>query len=217
MSFRQLRMGILDSAIEAAGFTLTYILGSNSGANQQNYTFSSHSLGAVTTNKRNIVAASADGGGAVPNSLTVDGETCSELVSSADNTLKFYITDADITSTSGDIVLGTSASANRAGIRVYQAVDLTSFVADDNVIDAVAPFTGTIDVPASGALIAAILHGDGSAPSWTGVDADDNSAMESGQPAIGVGSRAYATLQSGITVAATGNVTQREFLAISMS
>lgn len=176
------------------------------------YTFSGVAIGTASADRKVVVAVGTAAGVAAADgvaSITVGGISATLVVQTVPplgDEAQVELWQADVpTGTTADIVVTWNGAHSRCGIGVW-AVTGAGTGATDTVEDnsGTASETGTIDVPAGGVLIAAVVHGGASVitHTWTGPTERYDETIE-GNDAHSGASLAYATAQTGLTVTAT--------------
>lgn len=197
-------------------FSYAFTASGKSNATGTSYTLASADLGAAGA-KHVLIAVSCNASPSTITGVTVDGQSCSAALSNngTNSSAAFYITDA-VTAASGDVVVSTSGTV-AIGVAVY-ALYNCSGTAADTLTSSADPMTGTIDVPAGGAVFVAWAAYNPASVTYTGATEDvDHGALSAGEDHGGAGSQSYAAAQTGLTITVDPNVavSERAMAAIS--
>lgn len=196
----------------AAAATVTFTDSSVDATDATAYTFSTQSIGTAAADRKIVVAADTAGGAASADGvsgITVGGEALTQVAATiaplGDETQVELWQGTITTGTTADIIVTWNGAHGRCGIGVW-AVTGAGAAASDTVEDnsSTTAETGTIDVPAGGVLIAAVVHTATGTKThvWTGPTEDYDEEVESNIGHSGA-SLAYAAAQTGLTVTAT--------------
>lgn len=156
-----------------------------------------------------IVTIGAQGSSqlADPTTVSVGGQSCTKLVGGGGvlyEDIWIYITSVAISSTSSQtITISWAVAPLQAQFGIHSVSDLQSITPTATVADSSIPLSQSITVSAGGVLLmgACIANGSSSFGAPTGVDDDWDRSNAGGLTSSG-GGHSYATLQSGMTVAA---------------
>ena len=187
----------------------SYLANLYASVSSNTHTFSGASIGSTDSKRKIVVTIIGENQtGRIVSSVTVAGVSCSlanptptSRVQNGVTTAEIWSTDSFIASgTTADIVITWDGTQTRYYVGTYRALNLGS--ANDAMTSTASTPTGTIDVPAGGALFAHCHSSAGTNTyTWTGpterFDANPISTItHSGASAD------YATAQSGLTVTA---------------
>ena len=189
----------------------TFVESAVSASNTDPYTFSGASPAAGASD---IVLVSVCSGSEsrTINSVTVDGNTMTEVATNAGVIVLAIYQYAGSTSGSGDIVVDFTGGQGRCGIGVWTLADASSTVSDTvTATSSSGGISGTIDCPANGAIIGigSVRSGNDSDPaewSWTLDTENFDQQIESGNDTSQTGAfQEFSAAQSGLTVTCTPN------------
>ena len=199
-------------SVASAAATVTFTDSSVDATDATTYTFSTQSIGTASADRKVVVAADTAGGAASADgisSMTIAGESATQVIATiaplGDET-QVELWQADVpTGTTADIVVTWNGAHGRCGISVWGVTGALSAATDtleDN--SSTTAETGTIDVPAGGVLIAAVVHTATGTKThaWTGPTEAYDEEVET-NVGHGGASAAYAAAQTGLTVTAT--------------
>lgn len=139
------------------------------------YTFTNHAIGAEHPTRRVVVAVSLGflaAGGQTLASATIGGIAATIHVQVGDGNCVALISALVPTGTTATIVITASAAARRAAVAVYRAINETvttphATMTDNTLTGAV--LSGTIDIPASGWVVAISQFNGNASTAWAGV------------------------------------------------
>jgi hypothetical protein len=138
------------------------------------YTFTNHAIGAADPTRRVVVAVSL--GNAIASgmlaSATIAGIAATIHVQIGPGDVVGFISALVPTGTTATIVLTASLAVDRAAVAVYRAINETvathhATMTDDTL--ASATLSGTINIPASGWVVAASQFNGNASTAWVGV------------------------------------------------
>ena len=142
----------------------------SSSADRSTYTFTSADIGSTTAPHHVAVSvgAKSTSGTATISSVTVDGQACSARVSrTKDSSIStVWITDAEITSTTGDVVISGNGKA-RLGAAMYEIYGLESTTAIGTITAGGSSLSGTITCTDDSVVIGTSFVGTNNASNWT--------------------------------------------------
>lgn len=199
------------SAASAAAASLSYITTVSDTANNTTYTFSTTSIGAADSTRRVVVIAHwhrNTGADKTISSATIGGVSATIHVQATDIIGVGIISALVPTGTTADIVVTLTGGADRMQIGVWRAINETASsphaTASDNVL-AGAVLSTTIDIPATGWLVAGAIGRGGTPTSmaWTGVTEDYDTILESATNVNSGGHETGLAVETGRTVSVT--------------
>jgi len=169
------------------------------------HTFSGVAIGTASADRQIVVHGynTGGGGGQVISTITVGGISASKLLEQlhTSNTVSSLWIASVSSGTTADIVFSSSASNFDAVAFGAWEVTGAASTTSDTLGDDAEPSTGTINVPANGALFAAggCNSVGGATNTWTGVDESFEEVFSTNRHTTG-GFKNYSALQSGLTV-----------------
>lgn len=192
----RMRYGILAARV------LSYLQTTTSTSNASQYTFSGVGTGTAVADRRNIVAAKARAGGGALTSITVGGDSATELLDAVNGevVIGLYII-LNAVGTSEDIIVTFSASHTAAAIDTWESTGLPSNTPVDSGTSTAASPTDTLTTVSGGFVVAAVGNSHAStAVSWAGVtERDDQVVTEN----LGTSSGDATTTGSNLAITAT--------------
>ena len=182
------------------------------GVTRTTYTFSGMDLGEAASNRYIVVVAgNYDSGVKTLSSMTIGGESATEVLSVSDNGCVVSIGIAAVpTGATGDVAITWSGTTVRCGIGVYRLVNLQSSTptatASDTSEDS-GVLSASLEIPSDGCGIGYVVAlGDGGARTWTwtNLTEDFDASMEETTTHSGAMSTTAGTLAR--TATASGSL-----------
>jgi hypothetical protein len=200
--------GSVETTASTVGFTASAV----STSNLTTYTFSSQAIGTATSDRKIVIAVTADGGSARVSTLTVGGVSATV----ADNTIAAGADDMEVwqaavpSGTTADVVVVWSTGVSRCGVGLFAVAgaplrlyDVSTDVTNSGAL------TTTISCPAGGVIIGAAQNGANASYTWAGITERYDETIEGTISHTGA-SLAFASAQNNLTVTCTPSASSTE-------
>jgi hypothetical protein len=173
-------MGILSLVSPVATVTFEAAAGTAAGTV---YTFAGHDLGAAGTKKVIICVNPYDGGAHTINTVTVDGQSASQVVEVTSSAVAYKSQIWEVntaTAATGDVVVTASGAIGGCFINTYAAIGAAA-AASYTATSTANPGNATIDCPAGGFIIGSAITNATTTISWTNLTEDTENILCAGR------------------------------------
>ena len=189
----------------ATSKVLAYVGETNSDTNATVYTFSAHAVGTASAGRRNIVAAHAQNGTGGVASMTIGGDSATELVDAINVSCvaALYIM-LNTAGTSEDIVVTFDQAHTTAAVGVWESTGLADNTALDTDSSTAAAPAATLTTTPGGFVVAATSNQIGSSSAWSGTGVTERYDDQTGDTGDWSGADAVTT---GNSLAITNTIT----------
>lgn len=178
--------GLISASVTAPA-SVTFIASPIDASGLTTYTFSSVAIGVVGASDAVFVVVNGENiSSGTINSVTIDGETMTEIVSigslgagESGRKSAIYAIKSSTLATSSDVVVTWSSTASRCGIGAYVGENISNITAFDTLsVNSGDPMTGNINVESGGIIIAGARDNSTSTYTWTNLTEDYDVTVE---------------------------------------
>ena len=201
-----------------ASASIAYTDRGNDPSDKSSYTFLARNTGGAGTKHVGVLGMGAMQGNLLASSATIGGVSATKITEAVDDNGHGFRTRsalwlADVTDDgTSDIVINWSIGIGRCAIAVWRLDGINATV-HDTAPSTADPASVSLDVPAGGvALGGAAFTSWSSAVTWTGLDEHVFEAME-GATRFSAGSKAFATMQTGLSIGVDPNAAAPQMAA----